>query len=365
MQQLELAEGLFGGWLRLLVALAGAVAAGQLIAWVALTVATRLARRTEVTWDDALVAALHGPARVILSAVLVWPASKLVDAGLEPRTGLGRLVSVSMILAVGWLAQRLVRVATQVMEDRAVRAANGEKDAELKLRGLRTQILVLRRITNIGLGALACALAMLQFDEVRTVGLSLLASAGVAGVVLGLAAQRPMGALLAGIQLSITQPVRIGDTVIVENEWGTIEEINLTYVVVRVWDQRRLIVPMTRFLEQPFQNWTKVSRELLGTIFVYCDHRVPLDAMRAELTRIVKDNPAWDGRVCNLVVTDVKERVLEVRALISAANADDQWNLRCLVREKLVVWLAGLEGGRYLPRTRFEGEPHGDAPRAP
>jgi hypothetical protein len=197
---------------------------------------------------------------------------------------------------------------------------------------------------------------MLQFDEVRTVGLSLLASAGVAGVVLGLAAQRPVGALLAGIQLSITQPVRIGDTVIVENEWGIIEEINLTYVVVRIWDQRRLIVPMTRFLEQPFQNWTKVSPELLGSIFVYTDHRVPLDAMRAELDRAVKGHPCWDGRVCELVVTDVKERVLEIRSLISAANADDAWKLRCHVREKLVVWLANLDGGRYLPRTRVDGE---------
>ena len=182
------------------------------------------------------------------------------------------------------------------------------------------------------------------------------ASAGIAGVVLGLAAQKSIAGLLAGIQLSITQPIRISDTVIVEGEWGTIEEINLTYVVLKVWDQRRLVVPIATFLEKPFQNWTRTTTELLGTVYFYADYRLPIDAVREELDRILEGNPKWDERVKNVLVTEVTDRAVQVRALVSARNASDHWDLRCEVREKLVAWLRAHEGGRYLPRMRVEGE---------
>lgn len=343
-------------WLKLLGALGAALALGHLVAALALGAGKRVASRTDASWDDALIDALRGPTRFVLSTFAAWPAMRVARPPAPIVAVLDRWLAVLLVLALGWLATRLVGFVAQLVERRATHAAQDEKNADLRLRGLRTQILVLRRVTNIVLGGLSVAIALVQFDQVRTVGLSLLASAGMAGVVLGLAAQKPVAALLAGIQLSITQPVRIGDTVIVENEWGTIEEINLTYVVVRIWDLRRLIVPMTRFLEQPFQNWTKVSPELLGTIFFYADYRLPVAEARAELDRIVEKHPAWDGKTKSVLVTDVKERTLEVRALISAANADDQWTLRCHVRERMIAWLAAFEGGRYLPRTRVDAE---------
>lgn len=218
--------------------------------------------------------------------------------------------------------------------------------------GVRTQVRVLRRVVAMIIAILGTALVLMQFAVVRNVGASLLASAGVAGIVLGLAAQRSISMLLAGIQLSLTQPIRIGDTVIIENEWGWIEEITLTYVVVRVWDLRRLVVPITRFLEQPFQNWTKVTPEIMGTVSVFADYCVPVDAVRQHLSLVVKDDPLWNGKVCGLQVTEATDRVVTLRALVSSADAGKNWDLRCNVREKLVAYLRDLEGGRYLPQQR-------------
>jgi small-conductance mechanosensitive channel len=196
----------------------------------------------------------------------------------------------------------------------------------------------------------------------RVVGTSLLASAGVAGLVVGLSAQRTIATVLAGLQLSLTQPLRAGDVVIMEGEWGTVEEITLTYVVVRIWDQRRLVVPITKVLEAPFQNWTRAGSELLGTVFLHADHRVPVQLVREELARFVETRPEWDRRVVGVQVTDATERGVVLRALVSSADASRGWDLRCAVREHLVGFLQRLEGGRYLPRTRLEpADPAGGA----
>ena len=196
--------------------------------------------------------------------------------------------------------------------------------------------------------------SLLQFEAVRNVGVSLLASAGLAGLVVGLAAQKSISTLLAGIQLSITQPVRIGDTVIVENEWGWIEEITLTYVVVKVWDLRRLVVPMSHFLDKPFQNWSKVSPEILGTAELFVDYRTDVAAVRAELARLLRDESQglWDGRAQGLQVTGFSERTMTLRALVSAADAGKAFDLRCLVREKLIAYLQRQPAG--LPVVRAE-----------
>ena len=215
---------------------------------------------------------------------------------------------------------------------------------------------MLQRVAVIAIWMLALALVLMQFAIVRSVGVSLLASAGVAGIVFGLAAQKTIGNLLGGIQLSITQPVRIGDTVIVEGEWGQVEEINLTYVVVRIWDQRRLVVPIAKFLDEPFQNWTKKETELVGTVFFHADHRLPVDEARRQLAVILAEQALWDERVQGLVVTDATERTLQLRCTVSAANASDAWDLRCAVREEMLAWLRDFEGGRYLPVLRVEGD---------
>ncbi|HCF59138.1 MAG TPA: mechanosensitive ion channel protein MscS, partial [Myxococcales bacterium] len=214
-------------------------------------------------------------------------------------------------------------------------------------------------IASVTVYVVAAALVLTQFEAVRNLGMSLLASAGIAGIVVGLAAQKTISSLLAGIQLSITQPIRIGDSIVVEGEFGTVEEIHLTYVVVRVWDLRRLIVPITRFLDAPFQNWTKVSPEIMGTVELFADYSVPIDQVRAELGRFCEAHPAWDKKVCNLQVTAVSERTVTLRALVSSENAGKSSELRNAVREQLVKFLQQLDGGRYLPQVRLAPTPEG------
>ena len=203
----------------------------------------------------------------------------------------------------------------------------------------------------------------MTFDTVRQVGLSILASAGIAGVILGFAAQKSLATLVAGIQIAITQPISIDDVVVVEKEWGRIDEITLTYVVVQLWDQRRLIVPITWFIDRPFQNWTRTSSELLGTVLFTMDYLIPAETIRSELERIVAATPLWDRRVVKLHVTNITDKAIEMRALVSAANSSDLWELRCLVREKLIEYLRS-NFPEVLPKLRMEIErinPTGEA----
>ena len=179
----------------------------------------------------------------------------------------------------------------------------------------------------------------MTFSEIRKIGVSIIASAGVTGIILGFAAQKIIGGVLAGIQIAITQPIRLDDVVVVENEWGRIEEINLTYVVVRIWDQRRLVLPTTYFIEKPFQNWTKTSSEILGTVFIYTDYTVPLDEIRVELTRLLQNCKYWDGKVNVLQVTNSTEKTVEIRALVSAVDSSTAWDLRVFIRENLIKFL--------------------------
>jgi len=194
---------------------------------------------------------------------------------------------------------------------------------------------------------------LMTFPKVRQLGTTILASAGIIGIVVGMAAQRTIGTFIAGIQIAITQPIRVDDVVIVENEWGRIEEITLTYVVVKIWDLRRLIVPITYFIEKPFQNWTRVTADILGTVFIYVDHTVPVDSIREELQNILKKSELWDGKVCVLQVTNTSERTVELRALMSAADASTAWSLRCEVREKLIDFMK-KKYPKALPKLRAE-----------
>jgi small-conductance mechanosensitive channel len=180
---------------------------------------------------------------------------------------------------------------------------------------------------------------LMTFEKVRQLGTTILASAGIIGIIFGIAAQRTIGTFIAGLQIAFTQPIRIDDVVIVENEWGRIEEITLTYVVVRIWDLRRLIVPITYFIEKPFQNWTRVTADILGAVYIHVDYTVPVEAVRAELQKILKEAQLWDGKVCVLQVTNTSEQAIELRALMSAADASTAWSLRCYVREKLVEFI--------------------------
>ena len=221
-----------------------------------------------------------------------------------------------------------------------------------KARAIYTQITILRKLAMAVIGIFAFASMLMVFESVRQFGTAILASAGVAGIVVGFAAQRSIATLLAGFQIALTQPIRLDDVVIVENEWGRIEEITLTYVVVSIWDQRRLILPITYFLEKPFQNWTRASADLLAYVFLYVDYRVPIERLRAKLTAILQSSPLWDRRVNVLQVTDATEHAVQIRALASAANSSHAWELRCEIREKLVMFLQ-QEHPEALPRLRL------------
>jgi small-conductance mechanosensitive channel len=193
----------------------------------------------------------------------------------------------------------------------------------------------------------------MTFDGVRQYGISLLASAGAAGIILGLALQPVLKNLIAGIQIAVTQPIKIGDSLIVEGDFGTVEDITATYVVVRTWDMRRLVVPLSYFIEQPFQNWTRQSTNLLGTAMLYLDYSTPIDKLRAKAKEIVENSPLWDRSSFALQVTDFRERTMEVRVLVSASNGGRLFELRCLLREQLIAFLQA-EYPQSLPRTRTE-----------
>jgi small-conductance mechanosensitive channel len=265
--------------------------------------------------------------------------------------GLQKTGEVLIVVAFTWGIIALFRMAKlQLLKRQDVTQSDN-----LRSRKLVTQINILEKILVFIIVIIALATSLMLFDGVRNIGVSIFASAGIAGIILGLSAQKALGTLLAGLQIAITQPINTDDVVIVENEWGWIEEINLTYVVVRIWDQRRLIVPSTYFLEKPFQNWTRTSADILGTVFIYTDYTMPVEPLRQELTRLLQESPLWDGRVNVLQVTDAKEYTLELRALMSASSSPKAWDLRVYVREKLIGFIQ-REYPECLPRTRVSLE---------
>ena len=345
-------------WLGLLATALLALLLAAALGYVLRRVVLRLARRTRATWDDLLVEAATGPVRFLLGVALFAVAVRALHLAVPAARAVDELLRVLSMVGFTWAGLRTVGFVAGVIEARVTSDVD-----PLAARGVKTQVMVLRRVAWVVVLVVGGALVLLQFQGMRSLGTSLLASAGVGGLVVGLAAQRSLSSLLAGIQLSVTQPVRVGDVVIVENEWGVVEEITLTYVVVKIWDLRRLVVPITRFLEAPFQNWTRTGADLLGTVFLRADYRVPVAEVRDELARYVKTRAKWDGKVVGLQVTDADARTVELRGLVSAANAGDAWDLRCEVREHLIAWLQAKDGGRYLPRTRVEaGEGEGGDP---
>ncbi|WP_233595549.1 mechanosensitive ion channel family protein [Corallococcus sp. CA031C] len=342
-------------WLGLAALLAGAWVLGQLGEALALRLGARAAGLTKSGWDDELLAAGRGTMRHVLGAMIAATGARLLMLPPPAQGALDLGARSIIIVASALFLLRFFTRAARFLETRVAQSPEGTDVA--RVRGLRTQLSILRRVVEVAVVLVAASLLLLQFEAVRNVGVSLLASAGLAGLVIGLAAQKSISTLLAGIQLSITQPIRIGDTVIVENEWGWVEEITLTYVVVKVWDLRRLVIPITQFLEKPFQNWSKVSPDILGTAELYVDFRTDVPAVRAELKRILDEESKglWDGKAQGLQVTDLSERTMKLRALVSASDAGKAFDLRCLVREKLVAYLQAQPHG--LPLLRAEASP--------
>ncbi len=283
------------------------------------------------------------PLIVVLAVFPALPVSRAVE---EPAA---HALLLCLIAAIAWLVIRLIGYGEHVV----TRRYQVNVQDNLTARRIRTQIELFRRIADAAVLLATTAVMLMTFPAIWSVGASMLASAGVAGLVAGIAAKPALSNLLAGLQIALTEPIRIDDVVIVEGEWGRIEEVNTTYVVVCTWDLRRLIVPLTHFIEKPFQNWTRRSADLIGTVFLHTDYTVPVDEVRSELRRLLEANHLWDRRVCVLQVTDAKDHTIELRALVSAADASILWDLRCAVREALIRFLQERYP-EHLPRTRAD-----------
>lgn len=345
-------------WIGLATALALAALAALGLGKAVTAIACRMVKDTERT--KAVRAALEsaqGPMRAALFLAILGLLATLLHLPVAVMPVAGRLYTVCWMVTGGWLFLRIVDFGAREVAERAA-----TKDG-WRARGTRTRVMILRQVLRVTGIVVLCAVLLMQIDSVRQLGVSLLASAGVAGIVVGLAAQRTIGNLLAGIQLSFTQPLRVGDKVVIEGQFGTVEEINLSYVVVQIWDERRLIVPMAKLLESAFENWTRVSSHLIGEVKVPVDFGAPVDRIRDEVTNFVKAHPLFDGRTVAVQVTGAQERTAELRVLVSAADASKVFDLRCATREHLLTILRGMDAGQYLPRVRVNpsAAPVGDA----
>lgn len=287
------------------------------------------------------------PLRAVIPVLLLLFILPILELPKETAGAVRHILGLWIIAAVAWLIDRTV----SIIRDFLLSFYQIDTKDNLRARRVYTQIRVIERVITVLIILIAIAIMLMTFEKVRQLGVSLLASAGVLGIILGIAAQKSLGTLFAGIQIAIAEPVRIDDVVIVEGEWGRIEEITLTYIVVRIWDLRRLIVPITYFIEKPFQNWTRISADLLGTVFLYMDYTVPVQAIRDEFQRILDNTDMWDKKVSGVQVTNATEHTMEIRALMSAADSSIAWNLRCLVREKLIEFLQ-KNYPDSLPRSR-------------
>jgi small-conductance mechanosensitive channel len=266
-------------------------------------------------------------------------------AALEHITGLG------LIAAIAWLVILMIEVTSDILAGRyRIDVADN-----LLARRVQTQFQMVHRIAVTLVIVVTVSIMLMTFPPIKHIGVSILASAGLASLVVGMAMKGTLSNLVAGVQIAFAQPFRVEDAVVIEGEWGWIEEIGMMYVVVRLWDLRRLVLPLSYFLDHPFQNWTRTSAELLGYTYIYTDYTVPIDEVRAELRRICESTPLWNGKVCGLQVSDSDNRTMQLRALMDARNSGDAWDLRCLVREKLIDFLQKNYPGS-LPRYRGEFE---------
>lgn len=340
---------IFQGWLRAVLVLGAALIAGLIVQAVIFRMLARLAAKPGRVLEASLNQHARRPTRWLLPVVALLLA--LPAAPLPPlwHAGLQHLFSLILIAGGAWC----IMLATSVLADIVASRYRMDVADNLEARRIATQVQVMRRVIGVIVVILTLALMLLTFPGAKAIGTSMLASAGLAALVVGMAMRPTLTNVIAGIQIALTQPMRLEDAVIVEKEWGWIEEITATYVAVRLWDWRRMILPLTYFIETPFQNWTRKTATLIGSVYLYLDYTTPLDALRKELERLCHSTDKWNGGVCVLQVSDCKEYTIEVRALADARDAPTAWDLRCLIREGLIEFLQKNYPGA-LPKTRGE-----------
>ncbi|ANQ84979.1 mechanosensitive ion channel family protein [Azoarcus olearius] len=338
-------------WLALLVQCGAAAAIGLVLHAVLDAIARRAAKHYVLA--ERVVWYTRRPMQALVPLLLIHVA--LADAAIPAAalTMLRQLMSIAVILLVTLFVVRLIAAFADVV----VRRHPTDGPDNWRARSVQTQVRVLARTAMFVVGLLGVGSVLMTFPNVRQIGASLLASAGLAGIIAGLAARPVLGNLIAGLQIALTQPIRVDDVLIVENEWGRVEEITSTYVVVRIWDDRRLIVPLEYFIQKPFQNWTRQTSDLIGSVFFWVDYRMPVQPLRDALRKVLEAAPEWDGRVCVLQVTDFTERAMQLRALVSTRDAGTGWDLRCKVREQLIAYMQEHHPA-WLPQLRASMERH-------
>ncbi|WP_375436494.1 mechanosensitive ion channel family protein [uncultured Hymenobacter sp.] len=333
--------------LHTLALVAGGLAAGLLIKFVVFRILRAYNKRETTLLSHSVARHLNHASTFffpVLTVLFVLPL-----APLSPKHAgvLERIAVTAFVITFAWGLVKTV----DVIEDLVKQHYQLDGDNNLEVRKLFTQLQFVRKLVVSIIVFVATALILMSFATVRRIGTGLLTSAGIASVIVGFAAQRSIANLLAGFQIAFTQPIRIDDVLVVEGEWGRVEEITFTYVVLRIWDERRLVLPINYFIEKPFQNWTRSASQLIGTVFIYTDYTLPVEEVRTELKRLVEKNPLWDQRVCVLQVTDSKERTMELRALMSASNSSRAFDLRCEIREQLLAFIQDKYPDS-LPKTR-------------
>lgn len=292
-------------------------------------------RKTLNQWDDFMLDLFKIPLLWILVWMMIKSFAHLFLKDLTVFKYLIHANNIVLILSAGWILIKFVKLGAYFLQKKLNVTVSDNLNARKRL----TQLTVFQNIADTIIVIITVSFVLMTFDGARVIGKSLLTSAGIAGIIIGFAAQKSIGIFLAGIQIAITQPIRLDDVVIVEGEWGRIEEITLSYVVVRIWDERRLMLPVNYFLEKPFQNWTRTSADILGTVFLYVGYDLPVQAIRDFVPSILNNNPNWDGRVFNVQITNTNEFYKEMRILVSSSDASKNWDLRTEVREKVIDFI--------------------------
>ncbi|RYY35904.1 MAG: mechanosensitive ion channel [Sphingobacteriaceae bacterium] len=318
----------------LLIALA-AVIIGLLIKLIIKAILNFYKNRNDYSLFRSIITHTGRPLNHFVPLLVLNLMFPLMEMGKKYYLPLSRLVEIALIISFAVL----LISAIKVFEDYMYHLYDLNKADNLKERKVRTQLQFIRRFVVSIVILVTVAIILLSFDNVRKLGAGLLTGVGIGGIIIGFAAQKSLANFLAGFQIAFTQPLRIDDVLVVEGEWGRVEDITLTYVVLNIWDQRRLILPINYFIEKPFQNWTRVSSEILGTVFLYLDYNTPVDELRKEFERLLEASPLWDKRVQVVQVTDTKPGTIEIRCLVSASNSSKAFDLRCYIREGLIAFL--------------------------
>jgi hypothetical protein len=332
--------------LRPLIVVGGSVVLTLVIGWATDLLLRKIDQRHPETPMWGLLRRGRIPYQLVLCAAFLRGAHDEAQVLESHAVAVGRTLTLVLIGAAAWL---VIRISAAVVETSYSRYARTHRDAA-RVRRVRTQVTLIMRVVSAIVGVVATAAMLLTFPAMRAAGASLLASAGILGIVAGVAAQSTLANMFAGLQIAFGDMVRIGDTVVVDGEWGTVEEITLTFLTVRTWDERRITMPVSYFTSKPFENWSRGGAEMTGIVFWHLDHSAPTDLMREKLRDILRECPAWDGRAYNLCVTDTTPTTMQVRALVTAKDADDIWTVRVTVREEMLRWLAA-QHPYALPRV--------------